>query len=120
MALHVSRLRLRAVRGLQNPGADFQRFMQRQGIAAMGGVSNPARISLQQRPPGFSRRRLIEQWRQHLHAHIRTALLPLNDGMFLAMILGHRGQLTNPLSKRPFDAPVRHIFWWCLVSILAS
>ena len=73
--------------------------MQRQGIAAVGGVSNPARLSLQQRPPGFSLPRLIEQWRQHLYARIRTALLPPYDGMFLAMILGHRGQLTPAVEE---------------------
>jgi competence protein ComEC len=98
--LRVSRLRLRAVRGFQNPGAfDFQRFMQRQGINAVGGVSNPARISLQQRPPGWSLSRRIELWRQQLHTHIRTTLLPPYDGMFLAMILGHRGQLSPAVEE---------------------
>jgi competence protein ComEC len=98
--LRVSRLRLRAVRGFQNPGAfDFQRFMQRQGITTVGSVSDPRRISLQQRPPGFFLPRLMEQWRQQLHAHIRTTLVPPYDGMFLAMILGHRGQLTPAVEE---------------------
>jgi predicted membrane metal-binding protein len=73
--------------------------MQRQGISAVGGVSNPARISLQQRPPGFFLPRGIEQWRQQLHAHIRSTLSPPYDGMFLAMILGHRGQLSPAVEE---------------------
>jgi competence protein ComEC len=92
--LRVSRLRLHEVRGLQNPGTfNFQRFMQRQGISAVGGVSNPTRISLQHRPPGLVLPRLIEQWRQHLQGRIRASLHAPYDAVFLAMVLGQRGHL---------------------------
>jgi competence protein ComEC len=92
--LRITRLRLHAVRGFQNPRAfNFQRFMQRQGLTAVAGVSNPARLSLLQRPAGFAVARLLEQWRQRLHARIHTALPAPYDAMFLAMVLGHGGQL---------------------------
>jgi competence protein ComEC len=93
--LRVTRLRLHEVRGFQNPGSfNFQRFMQRQGITVVGGVSDAARLSLQQRPAGFSLARLLEQWRQHLQARARASLPAPYDAIFLAMVLGHRGQLS--------------------------
>ena len=98
--LRVTRLRLHEVRGFQNPGAfNFQRFMQRQGITVVGGVSDAARLSLQHRPQGFSLARLIEQWRQHLQARTRAALSAPYDAIFLAMVLGHRGQLSTMVEE---------------------
>jgi competence protein ComEC len=98
--LRVTRLRLHEVRGFQNPGAfNFQRFMQQQGITVVGGVSDAARLRLQHRPQGFSLARLIEQWRQHLQARTRAALAAPYDAIFLAMVLGHRGQLSTMVEE---------------------
>ncbi|HEY5866544.1 MAG TPA: ComEC family competence protein, partial [Candidatus Tectomicrobia bacterium] len=98
--VRVSRLRLRQVRGSHNPGGfDFERFMRWQGIYVVGGVSNPERLSLQQRPEGFRLDRALEQWRQYLRAEVRALLSAPYDAVFLAMVLGQRGDLTSAVQQ---------------------
>ena len=102
--VRVTRLRLRQVRGSHNPGGfDFERFMRWQGIYVVGGVSNPERLSLQHRPEGFRLDRALEQWRQYLRAEVRTLLSAPYDAVFLAMVLGQRGDLT-PAVQQSFRA----------------
>jgi competence protein ComEC len=102
--VRVTRLRLHQVRGSHNPGGfDFERFMRWQGIYVVGGVSNPTRLSLQHRPAGFRLDRALEQWRQHLRAEVRALLSAPYDAVFLAMVLGQRGDLT-PAVEQSFRA----------------
>jgi competence protein ComEC len=96
--VRVTRLRLHPVHGFFNPGSlDIQGFLHQQGIYALGGVSDPARLSLQQRPAGFVPARMIEHWRRFLHTRVSAYLPPPYDAIFLAMVLGHRGKLTAPV-----------------------
>ena len=102
--VRVTRLRLRQVRGSHNPGGfDFERFMRWQGIYVVGGVSNPERLSLRHRPAGFRLDRTLEQWRQYLRAEVRVLLSAPYDAVFLAMVLGQRGDLT-PAVQQSFRA----------------
>jgi len=98
--VRVTRLRLHQVHGSHNPGGfDFERFMRWQGIYAIGGVSNPERLSLQQRPEGFRLDRTLAQWRQRLRAGVRALLPAPYDAVFLAMVLGQRGDLTPEVQQ---------------------
>ena len=96
VVVRVDALRLHRVRGLQNPGGfDFGAFMQRQGIYAMGGVSNPSRLHVQHRPAGFHVARTLERWRQQLAAQARACLPEPYDTVFLAMVLGQAGNAND-------------------------
>ncbi|MEE9148431.1 MAG: ComEC/Rec2 family competence protein, partial [Candidatus Tectomicrobia bacterium] len=96
--VRVTRLRLHRVRGFRNPGGfDFQRFMQRQDIYVIGGVSDPKRLSLRHRPQGWSLARRLERWRRNLRALVRAHLPTPYDAVLLAMILGQRGALPADL-----------------------
>jgi competence protein ComEC len=98
--VRVTRLRLHPVRGSHNPGGfDFARFMRRQGIYVTGGVSNPERLSLRYRPEGFRFDRTLEQWRQRLRTGVRSLLPAPYDGVFLAMVLGQRSDLTPEVQQ---------------------
>jgi competence protein ComEC len=108
--VRVTRLRLHPVHGFFNPGSfDIRGFLHRQGIYALGGVHNPARLSLQQRPAGFVPARTIEHWRRFLHARVSAYLPPPYDAMFLAMVLGHRGNLTAPVEDSFRKAGTTHL-----------
>jgi competence protein ComEC len=108
--VRVTRLHLRQVRGAQNPGGfDFARSMHRQGIYVVGGVSNPERLSLQHRPEGFHLERTLAQWRQHLRAAVRALLPAPYDGVFLAMVLGQRGDLTPDVQQSFRAAGTTHL-----------
>ena len=98
--VRVTRLHLHQVRGSQNPGGfDFERFMRWQDIYVVGGVTNPERLSLQHRPQGFRLDRTLEQWRQRLRAGVRALLPAPYDGVFLAMVLGQRSDLTPEVQQ---------------------
>lgn len=108
--IHIEHLRLYPARGFLNPGGfNFQRVMQRQGIYALGGVSNPARLSLRRRPDHVIPARMVERWRRLLRARVRTHLAPPHAGMFLAMVLGDRGALTPALRQHFRAAGVAHL-----------
>lgn len=98
--VRVTHLHLRRVRGAQNPGGfDFGRFMHWQGIDVIGGVSRPERIHLQHRPEGFRIDRTVAQWRQDLRRRVRDLLPAPYDAIFLAMVLGQRGDLTPEVQQ---------------------
>ena len=98
--LQVTRLRLSPVRASQNPdGFDFERFMRWQGLRVVGGVSRPERLVLLQRPEGWRLDRTLEQWRQHLRAVVRSHIQAPYDAVFLAMVLGQRGDLTPEVEQ---------------------
>src|SRR5262249_13848221 len=98
--VRVTRLHLHQVRGSQNPGGfDFERFMRWQDIYVVGGVTHPERLSLQHRPEGFHLGRTLEQWRQRLRAGVRALLPATYDGVFLAMVLGQRSDLTPEVQQ---------------------
>jgi predicted membrane metal-binding protein len=100
--VRVTRLRLHRVRGSHNPdGFDFERFMRWQGIDVVGGVSNAERLSLRHRPAGFRLDRTLEQWRQRLRTGVRSILSAPYDAVFLAMVIGQRGDLTPEVSRTP-------------------
>jgi competence protein ComEC len=108
--IRIERLRLYSVRGLLNPkGFNFQEFMHRQGIYALGGVSNPTRIHLQHRPEGFQLARSLERWRHLLQAKVRTSLAPPYDAVFLALVLGHRGALPVSVQQSFQAAGAAHL-----------
>jgi competence protein ComEC len=108
--VRVDALRLHRVRGLQNPGGfDFGAFMQRQGIYAMGGVSNASRLHVQHRPAGLHVGRTLERWRQRLAAQVRACLPEPYDTVFLAMVLGQRDNMPATLQNDFRDAGVAHL-----------
>jgi competence protein ComEC len=98
--VRVTRLRLHPVRGSHNPGGfDFERFMRWRGIYVTGGVSNAERLSLRHRPEGFRFDRALEQWRQRLRTGVRSLLSAPYDGVFLAMVIGQRSDLTPEVQQ---------------------
>lgn len=98
--VRVSRLRLHQVHSAQNPGGfDFARFMRWRGIYAVGGVSNPERLQLLARPAGFHLDRSLEQWRQQLRHGVQRLLPAPYAGVFLAMVLGQRRDLTPEIQQ---------------------
>ena len=98
--VRVTRLRLHQVRGSHNPGGfDFERFMRWRGIYVVGGVSNPERLSLRHRPEGFRLDRTLEQWRQRLRTEVRSILSAPYDAVFLAMVIGQRGDLAPEVQQ---------------------
>ena len=98
--VRVTRLRLHRVRGAHNPGGfDFERFMRWRGIYVVGGVSNPERLSLRHRPEGFRLDRTLEQGRQRLRTGVRSILSAPYDAVFLAMVIGQRGDLTPEVQQ---------------------
>jgi competence protein ComEC len=98
--VRVTRVRLHRVRGAHNPGGfDFERFMRWRGIYVVGGVSNPERLSLRYRPEGFRLDRTLEQWRQRLRTSVRSLLSAPYDAIFLAMVMGQRGDLTPEVQQ---------------------
>jgi competence protein ComEC len=108
--VRVTRLRLHQARGFQNPGAfDFQRLMRWQGIYALAGVSDAARLQLQHRPAGFVLARTVGQWRRQLHATVRPYLSPPYDAVFLAMVLGYRGDLSAAVEDSFRKAGATHL-----------
>lgn len=93
--VQVARLRVQAVRSSHNPdGFDFERFMRWRGLFVVGGVSKPERLMLQQRPAGWRLDRALEQWRQQLRAVVQAEIPAPYAAVFLAMVLGQRGDLT--------------------------
>lgn len=108
--LRVLRVRLHRVHSLANPGGfDFERFMQQRGIYVIGGVSNATRVHLQEQPQGISLPRLLEQWRRHLRASVLAHLPAPYAGVFLAMIVGQRGDLPTTIQQAFRDAGVSHL-----------
>lgn len=98
--VRIERLRLHRVRSFGNPGGfDFRRFLQQRGIYVIGGVSNPERIQLQQRPAGFSAARVMVQWRRHLQTLVHTSLPSPYAAVFLGMILGQRSTLPPEIEE---------------------
>jgi competence protein ComEC len=108
--IRIERLRLHPVRGFLNPGGfNFQRYMHRQGIYALGGVSNPTRVSLQYRPKRFSLARTLERWRRFLRTNVRTHLAAPYNAVFLAMVLGYRGELPAAIQRSFRAAGAAHL-----------
>ncbi len=85
--------------GTRNPGGfDYGAYLAHQGIDAVASVSGPGRVVLAAAPPRFSRWtswRIIERWRDRIR---QAALATLSDparGIFLGIIVGEQGYLTD-------------------------
>jgi len=85
--------------GTRNPGGfDYAAYLVHQGIDAVASVSGPGRVVLTAAPPRFSRWtpwRVIERWRGRIR---EAALGTLSDparGIFLGIIIGEQGYLTD-------------------------
>ena len=108
--IRVDRLRLHRPRTAGNPGAfDFRSLMQRRGIHAVGGVTNPERLHLLRRTDGFGLSRALERWRQHLRVAVSSLLPTPYDGVFLAIVLGHKGSLPADVQTNFRAAGVAHL-----------
>lgn len=93
--VQVAKLRLQPVRSSHNPdGFDFERFMRWRGLLVVGGVNKPERLLLVQRPEGWRLDRALERWRQHLRHLVQAEIPAPYAAVFLAMVLGQRGDLT--------------------------
>lgn len=131
--LKVTRLRLLPVRGSHNPGGfDFERWMQRQAIYAIGGVSNTERLHLLSRPEGWRLDRTLVRWRQRLRTEVQAVLPAPYSAVFLAMVLGQRGDLTADIQESFRVSGTTHLLvvsglnvsciavgvFWCLRALL--
>jgi len=101
--------RLKKPRGLINPGGfNYQRYQIQQGIIARGSIQS----SLDIKKIGLSGNPLIRSM-AHFREHLRTAALSTLDGsdvaIFLAMILGERGGLTQEIRERFMASGTTHI-----------
>ena len=108
--IRVDRLRLHRPRTAGNPGAfDFRGLMQRRGIHAVGGVTNPERLHLLRRADGFGLPRALERWRQKLRAELSSLLPTPYNAVFLAIVLGHKGSLPADVQTDFRTAGVAHL-----------
>ena len=108
--IRVDRLRLHRTRTAGNPGAfDFRGLMQRRGIHAVGGVSNPERLHLLRQADGLGLARALERWRQHLRVAVSGLLPTPYDAVFLAIVLGHKGSLPADVQTDFRTAGVAHL-----------
>ena len=108
--LRVQRLRLHRPRTAGNPGAfDFRGLMERRGIHAVGGVTNPQRLHLLGRADGYGVARSLERWRQELRAAVSSLLPTPYDAVFLAIVLGHKGSLPAEVQSDFRAAGVAHL-----------
>ena len=108
--IRVKRLRLHRPRTAGNPGAfDFRGLMQRRGIHAVGGVTNPERLHVLRRADGFGLARAIERWRQKLRTAVSSHLPGPYDAVFLALVLGHKGSLPADVQADFRTAGVAHL-----------
>ena len=108
--IRVDRLRLHRPRSAGNPGSfDFRGLMQRRGIHAVGGVTNPARLRLLRRADGFGLMRVMEHWRQNLRTAVSHHLPGPYDAVFLAIVLGHKGALPSDVQADFRAAGVAHL-----------
>ncbi len=85
--------------GTRNPGGfDYGAYLVQQGIDAVASVSGPGRVVRTNAPPPMSRWtpwRVIEQWRARIRdAALRTLPDPAR-GIFLGIIIGEQGYLTD-------------------------
>jgi competence protein ComEC len=108
--LRVAALRLHQASARRNPsGFDLQRFLRWQGIYAIGGIRQGERLQLLQRPSGFLLARTLEQWRRQLHERVQGYLTPPYDRVFLAMVLGHQGDLPAAVEESFRVAGATHL-----------
>ena len=108
--IRVDRLRLHRPRTAGNPGAfDFRSLMQRRGIHAVGGVTNPDRLRLLRRADGYGLAHALERWRLHLRAAVSSLLPTPYDAVFLAIVLGHKGSLPVDIQTNFRAAGVAHL-----------
>ena len=108
--IRVDRLRLHRPRTAGNPGAfDFRSLMQRRGIHAVGGVTNPDRLHLLRRADGYGLARALERWRLHLRLAVSSFLPTPYDAVFLAIVLGHKGSLPPDVQTNFRAAGVAHL-----------
>ena len=108
--IRVDRLRLHRPRTAGNPGAfDFRGLMQRRGIHAVGGVTKPDRLHLLRRAGDFGLARTLERWRQNLRAAVSSHLPTPYDAVFLAIVLGHKGELPAHVQADFRAAGVAHL-----------
>ena len=108
--IRVDRLRLHRPRTAGNPGAfDFRGLMERRGIHAVGGVTNPERLRLLRRADGYGLARALERWRQHLRVAVSGLVPTPYDAVFLAIVLGHKGSLPADLQTNFRVAGVAHL-----------
>lgn len=101
-------VRLRAPRGLANPGTfDYEAWLMQQGIRALGYV----------RDPDVARQVGIDQlslaaWRQRLAERIRglTAADPVLAMLMPALVLGERGQISSAMWETFTRTGTNHLF----------
>ena len=108
--IRVDRLRLHRPRTAGNPGAfDFRGLMERRGIHAVGGVTNPERLHLLRQADGFGLPHALERWRQKLRAELSSLLPTPYNAVFLAIVLGHKGSLPADVQTDFRTAGVAHL-----------
>jgi competence protein ComEC len=85
--------------GTRNPGGfDYGAYLADQGIDAVSSVSGPGRVVRTATPPRVSQWtawRVIEQWRNRVREAALASLSPPAQGIFLGIIIGEQGYLTD-------------------------
>lgn len=85
--------------GTRNPGGfDYGAYLAEHGIEAVASVSGPGRVVLAAAPPGLSTWtvwRVVERWRNRIREAALTSLSPPAQGIFLGIIIGEQGYLTD-------------------------
>jgi len=100
---------LRAPRGLLNPGLfNFGDYLRRQGIRAEGTASHSELVSkLGERPSILLRH--VYAWREKIRQAAENSLHDEPLAIFLAMIIGETGHLTNSLRDHFMASGTTHI-----------
>jgi competence protein ComEC len=100
---------LRAPRGFVNPGApDAARRAAAEGIAAVGSV-RAAALSRLVEPARWTPARTIAAWRARMLAVVHARLDGESDALVSSLVLGDRGDISEPLDTAFRDAGVSHV-----------
>jgi competence protein ComEC len=97
--VRIHRLRLRRPSGFRNPGAfDYERYLARRGIYAIGSISKAERLEVIQRAPSGHLARLTRV-KERLAAHISRTMPESAAAITQEMVLGIRGGLPSTVRE---------------------
>jgi competence protein ComEC len=97
--VRIHRLRLRRPSGFRNPGAfDYERYLARRGIYAIGNIGQAERLEVMRRAPSGHLARLTRV-KERLAAHINRTMPESAAAITQEMVLGLRGGLPSTVRE---------------------
>jgi competence protein ComEC len=105
--------RLRRPYGTINPGGfHYGAYLERKGIQAVATVSGPDKVTIIECPSSSFRRKfwnIIDQWRDQIQQASVATLQDPALGLFLGMVLGEQGFISQDVREAFMDTGTVHI-----------